>query len=96
MPHDWMSPPHPSLAGPQLMCCSWHVMGVHLGGGGVPTHVDRFQMRYSSTLSWAVIAFVSHSAGNVVAGLVALFVTWKSLKMACPHWLAAPTGVSNV
>jgi hypothetical protein len=27
---------------------------------------------------------------------VAEFVTWKSLKMACPHWLVEPTGVSKV
>jgi hypothetical protein len=27
---------------------------------------------------------------------VAELVTWKSLKIECPHWAVWPTGVSNV
>ena len=72
-------------------------MGVQVGGvGGPGTQEARSQIMYSRIFSWAVSAVVLHSAGNVVFGLVAELVTWKSLKMTCPHWLVDPIGVSNV
>src|SRR5580692_5364742 len=94
--------PHVSLAGPQLRPCCPQVSGVHddvvLG-----THEERSQIMYSRIRSCDVRSAAVHSFGNVVGafGSAPLTVTWKSLKMPCPHCVTpasavAATGVLNV
>jgi hypothetical protein len=53
--------------------------------GGGPTQEARSQIMYSRTRSCGVSALVSHSAGKRSAFVELWLLTWKSLKMACPH-----------
>jgi hypothetical protein len=57
--------PQPSPVAPHWRPCSAQVFGVQLDVGG-KTHDARSKIMYSSTRSCALIAFVSHSAGNVL------------------------------
>src|SRR5579883_2060955 len=106
-PHCWpaghgpqsMAPPQPLPAGPHEMFCAAQVTGVHVGDGGGGTQDARSQIMNSRIFSCGVKSVV-HSPGNVWPLVAKPFppmpATWKSLKMACPHWLATPTGVLNV
>jgi hypothetical protein len=77
-----------------MLCCE-QLRGRQLGAGGGGTHEERSQIMYSRIFSWGAKA-VSHSAGNVWPFEPPELVTWKSLNIACPHWLVAATGVLNV
>jgi len=58
-------------------------------------HEARSQIMYSSIFSWGENS-LSHSLGKAMTFVSVTPVTWKSLKIACPHLGAPITGVSNV
>ena len=75
---------------------------LQFGGGGAGGQEARSHIMYSRIFSCGLKSVV-HWLGNtcplVLGGVVlllAILATWKSLKMSCPHWLVAPTGVLNV
>src|SRR5580700_5605920 len=89
-------------AGPQLRPCCPQVSGVHVDVV-LGKHEERSQIMYSRIRSCDVRSATVHSIGNVVGafGSAPLTVTWKSLKMPCPHCVTpasavAATGVLNV
>src|SRR5947209_5572712 len=101
MPHDTISLPQPSPAGPQLKPCWAQFSDVQVGGGVLLVgrrQEPRSKIMNSSIFSWAVIVPPGHSLGKIEPVSAATFSTWKSSKSTRPHcdeaWV--PTGVSKV
>jgi hypothetical protein len=70
---------------------------VHVEVGGLGTHEARSQIMYSMIRSCELSAVWSHSLGNAFPFDCVALLTWKSLKMPCPHWPdACAIGMSNV
>jgi hypothetical protein len=71
---------------------------------GVIGVVLQYVVRFAWLGNWAathvplvqVLLEQSEACVHWLTGPVDEFVTWKSLKMACPHCADWPTGVSNV